>query len=80
MDSEKKLRNHIRRAIEVAQLDLDRNDVLRLEDQIVELLGAYKRAPAQKREHVYRRGEQRILQAFRPPAKDKLKAVEHGAG
>jgi len=79
MDLDKELRDHIRNVIDVAQLGLDRNDELRLEDQIVELLGAYKRAPEQKREQVYRQGEQRILISFRPPAKDKLKVAEYGA-
>jgi hypothetical protein len=79
MDYDKELRKHIKQAINVAELGIDSNEELRLEDQLMELVGAYKRAPTHSRDQTYRKGEQRILHSFRPPVKSKTKKMEYGA-
>lgn len=67
MDAQEELRDSIANAIDAADLNLSQNDEQRLEDQLIELLGYYNRAPEEERDEVYRRGEERILQSFRRP-------------
>jgi hypothetical protein len=74
MSTEKKVRKSLRKAIDAADLNLTQNDEEKLEDQLIELLGYYNRAPEGEKEEVYKRGEERILQNFRPPQREMARA------
>ena len=67
LKAEDKVREHIKKILSKADLDLTANQESRLEDQMIGVFRDYIQTPESKRDEMYKLAEERVMRIIDPP-------------